>query len=148
MERQVTLRKIACGGLSALLAALMVFTGTAALSATDSPVFKQAIQDYNSRKYKAALAKLESLPRNGPGSDLIRYYLALCYQASNQINSATNEYAAVYRSSQNKALRHNSALALRSLNKWSQHRKYEGNGNNFSRQPASSMRRSGGRGGG
>lgn len=136
----LTNSKTGRGGFAALLSALIMISICPSVLAADSPVLQQAIKDYNQRNYKAALEKLQTLPRSGTGSDKARYYMALCYQATNQINAATAEYSAVYRESKDQTLRYNASVALHGLAKWGQHRAYSGNGNNFAR-------RSGGGGG-
>lgn len=112
--------------------------------AADSPVLQQAIRDYNQKSYKQALEKLQTLPGTGEGSDKAHYYMALCYQATNQIGPATAEYNAVYRNSKDATLKYNSAVALQGLRRWGQHRAYQGNGNNFARSGGAPVRRSGG----
>lgn len=133
-------------GVFAILLTTLVFTmcSPCALGA-DSPVLQQAIKDYNSKSYKTALEKLQTLPGTGPGSDKAHYYKALCYQAINQIGPATTEYNTVYRESKDSALRYNSAVALQGLQRWGQHRAYAGNGNNFARAGGGTpVRQSGG----
>lgn len=135
------------GGFVTLLTALAfaTFSSPCALGA-DNPILQQAIKDYNSKSYKDALEKLQTLPRTGQGSDKAHYYMALCYQATNQIGAATTEYNTVYRNSKDSTLRYNSAVALQGLQKWGQHRAYAGNGNNFARSGGGGapVRRSGG----
>lgn len=129
-----------------MLIAILATLGGGGVFAADSPVLQQAIKDYNARNYKVALEKLQTLPRAGAGSDKAHYYMALCYQASNQISAATTEYNAVYQSSRDTTLRYNAAVALQGLSKWGQHRSYAGNGNNFARAGSSGtvVRSSGG----
>lgn len=92
-----------------------------------------AITDYNNKNYVGALTQLKAL--NGSNSekrqDKVHYYMALCYQAQNQINLARTEYGIVYRNSKDSNLAWNSYKALHTINKWTDHRGYEGQGNNF-----------------
>ena len=125
-----------------LLSLALTFSGSSVLAA-DSPVLQQAIKDYNARSYKAALDKLQTLPKTGPGADKAHYYMGLCYQSTNQIASATSEYTTVYQTSRDNTLRYQSSVALQGLQKWGQHRSYTGNGNNFA-GTATVVRRSGG----
>jgi hypothetical protein len=101
--------------------------------AADSPVLTQAVQDYNGRKYKDALTKLDGLSRTGQASDKAHYYMALCYQGINQMNTAKSEYMWVYSRSKDATLKYNAWQAIQSMERWSQHRAYEGQGNSFSR---------------
>lgn len=133
------------GGFATLLTVLVFAMWSPCARGADSPVLQQAIKDYNSKSYKGALEKLQTLPRTGQGSDKAHYYMALCYQATNQIGPATAEYNTVYRDSKDSTLRYNSAVALQGLQRWGQHRAYAGNGNNFSRAGGGgAVRRSGG----
>jgi hypothetical protein len=107
--------------------------------AADNPALTQAVQDYNGRKYRDALTKLDGLSRTGQAGDKAHYYMALCYQGINQMSTARSEYTWVYQRSKDATLRYNAWQALQSLDRWSQHRAYEGQGNSFSRNsPANS----------
>lgn len=101
--------------------------------AVDNPTLIQAITDYNGRKYKDALTKLEALTRVGQANDKAHYYMALCYQGVNQMSTAKSEYTWVYSNSRDATLRYNAWKALQAMDRWSQHRAYEGQGNDFSR---------------
>lgn len=101
--------------------------------AGDSPVLASAVQDYNQRKYRDALTKLDGLSRGGQANDKAHYYMALCYQGINQMATAKSEYQWVYANGRDATLKYNAWQALKSMDRWSQHRAYSGQGNNFAR---------------
>lgn len=111
----------------------MVIAIVGPVLAADNPVLTQAVQDYNGRKYRDAISKLDGLSRAGQASDKAHYYMALSYQGINQMATAKNEYMWVYSKSRDNTLRYNAWQALQSMEKWSQHRSYEGQGNEFNR---------------
>lgn len=104
-----------------------------AVLAADNPVLTSAVQDYNQRKYREALTKLDGLSRGGQANDKAHYYMALCYQGINQMATAKSEYMWVYSKGKDATLKYNAWQALKSLDRWSQHRGYSGQGNTFDR---------------
>ena len=54
--------------------------------------FKTAKSSYDAGKYPQALAEFKELKGSYPNNELVHYYLALCYQATNQMQLAKNEY--------------------------------------------------------
>lgn len=116
----------------------------------DGPTLQQAIADYNNRKYSESLNKLRTLQANGQqNNDTVHYYMGLSYQGVNQIAAAKQEYAWVVQASRNPQLRSNAQTALASIDRWSQNRNYQGQGNDFARgstATATVMRSSGGGG--
>ena len=91
-----------------------------------------AIRSYNEHKYSQSLSQLRQLHIAGVCTDSVHYYMALNYQQLNQISSAKQEYQTVAKG-KTPNLRANAQIALASLDRWSQHRSYEGNGNVFDR---------------
>lgn len=115
---------------------LMLASNLSALKMDD------AVKSYQERKYSACLGQLKQLHSAGLCTDTVHYYMALCYQQLNQIAAAKQEYQTVA-NGKTANLKANAQVALNSLERWSQHRSYEGNGNVFSRySSASSARRS------
>ena len=86
---------------------------------------------YNQRQYASALAKFKELVRKNPKDNKSHYYMALCYQGLNQIRQAQAEYMWVYTNGTDARLKYNSWLAISNIDRWSQHRAYEGQGNVF-----------------
>lgn len=103
------------------------------------PEYDQAISDYKAKKYSAALVQLKKLHETGKCNDMAHYFMALCYQGLNQISCAKSEYLSVSKS-KNPSLRLYSERALASIERWSQHRLYEGNGNYFDKYSSSPRR--------
>lgn len=117
------------------LALAFTFPGSALLASNltlNQPEYEQAVKDYKERKYSQTISRLRKLHETGQCNDMVHYYMALSYQCLNQIGSARQEYTNLSRS-KSAVLKNNAQRALAALNQWSQHRLYEGNGNNFSR---------------
>lgn len=120
--------------------ALVVLPYAQAGNVTATPMFNEAVQAYNGRRYAEALKKFNSLVQSGHNTDMVHYYMALCYQGQNQISMAKAEYSLVSAQSHDPALRGNAQRALASIDRWSAHRSYEGNGNVFQRYSRPSAR--------
>lgn len=116
-----------------LLLALILTPCTQAANVTSIPLFNEGVQAYNKRSYSEALKKFNELIQSGHNTDMVHYYMALCYQGQNQIAQAKAEYSLVAGQSHDPSLRANAQRALASIDKWSTHRAYQGNGNNFQR---------------
>lgn len=87
---------------------------------------------YNQRQYGKALTKFREVLKRNPKDTKTHYYMALCYQGLNQIKMAQSEYMWVYNNGGNdKRLQYNAWVALSSIDRWSAHRAYEGQGNCF-----------------
>src|SRR5579883_3336223 len=116
-----------------LTAAMLINCGHPALASNLTAIqMDNAIKSYNQHKYSQALTQLRQLHSSGACTDSIHYYMALCYQQLNQISAARQEYETVAKG-KTANLRANAQTALASLDRWSQHRSYEGNGNYFDR---------------
>ncbi len=118
---------------SICLAIGILFSMAGPSLAGENPALTQAVQDYNSKKYRDALTKLDGLSRSGKANDKAHYYMALSYQGINQMATAKSEYMWVYSKSADNTLRYKAWQALQSMERWSQHRSYEGQGNDFNR---------------
>lgn len=111
--------------------ALGLLFGAAAGAAFGADIDK-AIAAYNAKKYSEAIPTLNALVSKNPNNEKARYYLALSYQAINQIQPAKKEYFWLYQQGKDSRLKYNAWMALSSLERWGAHRAYQGQGNNFS----------------
>lgn len=116
-----------------LLLVVILTPYSQAANVTSIPLFNEGVQAYNKRSYSEALKKFNALIQSGHNTDMVHYYMALCYQGQNQIAQAKAEYSLVAGQSHDPSLRANAQRALSSIDKWSTHRAYQGNGNNFQR---------------
>ena len=57
-----------------------------------NPAFDQAVQKYKLRQYSAALVDFQTVLRANPRDAMTHYYMALCYQAMNQVSLAKQQY--------------------------------------------------------
>lgn len=114
------------------LAALAILIASA-IPCLAEPGIDQAVADYNARRYKEALAKLQDLSRQGKATDTAHYYMGLCYQSLNQIASAKAQYQWLAQNSRDQMIRGRAAEALASVERWSLNRAYSGQGNDFNR---------------
>ena len=108
-------------------AALLLITMNCARAAT-LPSFKEAVKNYNEKKYAIALAQFNEIICKHPSDANSHYYSALCYQALGQVKTAEVEYTWVYSHAVDANLRYNSWQALNQIRNWSKHRAYSGNG--------------------
>lgn len=119
--------------LPAALLAVISYPYCLAGSLTSLPLFNEGVQAYNQRHYAEALRKFNTCIQSGHNTDMVHYYMALCYQAQSQISQAKAEYSLVSAQSHDPTLRANAQNALSSIDRWSAHRNYQGNGNVFQR---------------
>jgi len=126
---RVVLASILCAGLTAA-------PGNAAAPAG----FDSAVADYNAKKLSAALSKLTAISQANPNHAQTHYYMALCYQGTNQIQLAQREYKWLYANSKDASLRYNSYLALAQIQRWSAKRNYSGQGNVYKHMQAKAHR--------
>lgn len=102
-----------------------ILVGTALLSAllipyfvfAANPAFDQAVAAYKARNYHAAVLGFQNAMKSNPSDPMTHYYLALCYQGSNQIALAKQEYTWVS-SCSNAQLRSYAASGLANLSKY------------------------------
>lgn len=109
-----------------------LLTGSAFAASAD---FDQGVGEFNNRHYSQALSHLQSAASAQPYDARTHYYLGLCYQYLSQMSAAQAEYDWVRNNAEDADLRRNAQTALDGLNRWSQHREYAGQGNNFQSQP-------------
>jgi thioredoxin 1 len=57
-----------------------------------APPMQEAMAEYKSGHYPAALQRFEQLEKQYPNSAMVHYYAGLCKQGMGQINDAKNEY--------------------------------------------------------
>ena len=126
---------------SLALSLLVILTLPCGIDASNLTVPKMddAVKSYKDRKLAQSLAQFKQIHDAGTCNELIHYYMALCYQGLNQINMARQEYTNVTKGKV-PGLKAMSQNALNSLNRWGQHRSYEGNGNNFQRYSVASSK--------
>ena len=98
--------------------------------------WQDALASLKKNNYAEALDKLSRLPP----SESRHYYRGLCYQYTNQLQSAKSEYMWVYVYGKNARLKFNAWLGLNSVGQYEKNRTYAGQGNNFSRVTAQPMR--------
>lgn len=127
---------------------LTVLAIAPALAEVTPPGFSDAVAEFNARKYRSSLVKFKAVQQIAPTHAPTHYYKALAYQATNQIRCAEMEFKWLYSNSTDARLRYNSWIALKQLEKWSNNRAYNGQGNNFARRSPGSRGGGGGGGGG
>jgi hypothetical protein len=129
-KSQVTLRSrqhFAQKKTATLLALSCAFLFSCSQVQAATNLMSQIHQSYISGNYADALAKLAT----AKPSPMVYYYSGLCYQGSNQLERAAQEYQMVLQTSKDKRLRYNSEYAIASLERYAATRTYKGQGNNF-----------------
>jgi tetratricopeptide (TPR) repeat protein len=86
-------------------------------SMASNPAFAQAVQKYKLRQYSAALVDFQTVLRANPRDPTTHYYMALCYQAMNQVALARQQYEWVA-SSNDATLRGYASSGLAQLQKF------------------------------
>ncbi len=100
---------------TALLFVLLVLGWFAALPSFASPEFDKAVSAYNNREYASALSQFSALSAKGNADPVTRYYTGLCYQMTNQVGRAKQEYEWVSAHSTDAGLKRNADIALQQL---------------------------------
>lgn len=108
-----------------------------------NPTYKEALDFFNKKNYAAAMTDFQTLDSTGFCCDLVHYYIAQCYQNTNQTIAAAQHYGWVLEKSKDPTLRRYADYANQCLAYYAGHRTYGGQGNNFDRGS-----RGGGGGGG
>jgi hypothetical protein len=98
-----------------------------------NPTFKDAIGSFQKKDYAEALKNFQVLDSTGFCSDTVHYYIAQCYQNTNQTVAAEQHYNWVLEKSKDVTLRRYAEYANQCLAYYSGHRTYNGQGNNFDR---------------
>jgi pentatricopeptide repeat protein len=105
--------------------------------------YKDALAAFNKKNYAEALRLFDGMDANGFCCDLVHYYIAQCYQLTNQTAAAQMHYDIVLNKSKDANLRRYAEYANETLAYYGTHRTYAGQGNRFD-----VARASGGGGGG
>lgn len=98
-----------------------------------NPTYKEAIGYFQKKNYADALKDFQILDSTGFCSDTVHYYIAQCYQNTNQTVAAEQHYGWVLERSKDATLRRYAEYANQCLAYYSGHRTYSGQGNNFDR---------------
>jgi len=109
-----------------------------------APAYRQAVHTFMDQKYSKALEQFQALDKNGFCCDMVHYYIAQCYQYTNQVNPAMLHYECVSTYSKDPRLVYYADGAYRQLEYYNGHRTYAGQGNNFDRNMFQSAMRSSG----
>jgi hypothetical protein len=109
------------------------------------PTLKTARAAFDRREFGVALKQFDKLHSHGMCNDTVHYYMARCYQQNSQVTAALQNYRAVLEKTHDPTLRYYAAVGYQQLAKYSHHRTYQGNGNNFQQSRGGPA---GGRGGG
>lgn len=112
-----------------------------------NPTFKEAIGYFQKKNYADALKDFQILDSSGFCSDTVHYYIAQCYQNTNQTVAAEQHYGWVLERSKDATLRRYAEYANQCLAYYSGHRTYSGQGNNFDRGSRGGFNGGGGGGG-
>jgi tetratricopeptide (TPR) repeat protein len=86
--------------------------------AAGSAAFEQAVREYKARRYSQAISGFRTVLTASPSDAMSHYYLALCYQGTNQISQAKQEYEWVLRMSQSPQLRNFASSGLAGLSRY------------------------------
>ncbi|HEY9715015.1 MAG TPA: hypothetical protein V6C72_16215 [Chroococcales cyanobacterium] len=95
--------------------------------------FKQASALFDARQYAQALDLFENMDKSGFCCDLLHYYIACSYHHLNQVQKAQKHYRMVASSTVDPILKRYSESGSKILAYYSDHRFYDGQGNDFSR---------------
>jgi hypothetical protein len=112
-----------------------------------NPTYKDAIGAFQKKDYADALKNFQVLDSTGFCSDTVHYYIAQCYQNTNQTVAAEQHYNWVLERSKDVTLRRYAEYANQCLAYYSGHRTYGGQGNNFDRGSRGGFNGGGGGGG-
>ncbi len=91
--------------------------------------YDQAIGAYKARNYRGAIQGFQTVLKSNPSDPMAHYYLALCFQGTNQMALARQEYTWVS-SCNNAQLRSYAASGLANLSKYPS--SYSGSGGHSS----------------
>jgi len=109
-----------------------------------APAYKDAVHTFMDKKYADALVKFQTLDSTGFCCDTVHYYIAQCYQYTNQVHEAMLHYEWVDTYSKDARLKYYADGAYQQLAYYNGHRTYAGQGNNFDRNTFQSAMRSSG----
>lgn len=103
-----------------------------------NPTYKQALSAFQVKNYAVALQDFQKLDSSGYCCDMVHYYIAQCYQNTNQTIAASQHYNWVSERSSDPTLRAYADYANQTMAYYNAHRTYAGQGNNFSHGRGSS----------
>lgn len=83
-----------------------------------SPVFDRAVQLYKAHQFGPALTTFQAFLKTNPSDAMSHYYMALCYQGTNQMSLSRQQYEWVSAKSPNAQLRSYAAAGLGQLGKY------------------------------
>ncbi|HEY9676933.1 MAG TPA: hypothetical protein V6C76_02940 [Drouetiella sp.] len=112
-----------------------------------TPLFKEAYGYFSKKNYARAMDCFQTLDATGYCCDTVHYYIAQCYQNTNQTVAASMHYSWVMEKSKDPTLRRYADYANQCLAYYSGHRTYSGQGNNFARNSSGGYPAGGGGGG-
>lgn len=119
--------------------AFVAMLSFAPISLASPADYKQAITDFQGKKYSQALAGFQAASRVNPNDPACHYYMALCYQYMNQVGQATAEYQWVATKSRDAILRAQAQSGLAQLSRYGSVRNVQA-GSAAMASPASSGR--------
>jgi hypothetical protein len=106
---------------------------TARQKLPSNPNYQEALKKFQGKNYADALKLFYVLDSSGFCCDLVHYYMGQCYQNTNQTVAAEQHYNWVLAYSKDPILVNYADYANQTLDYYSAHRTYAGQGNNFSR---------------
>lgn len=99
---------------------LAILVGCFTAPATAAPAgFAEGVRAYQARRFNIALEQFTRAARSAPNDATVHYYLGLCYQSTNQVSLAKQQYDWVVSCSPIPSLRSQASLALSQLSKFS-----------------------------
>lgn len=97
--------------------ALAIVCSSSPLSAAPA-AFADGVKAYNARQYSVALGYFGEAARTAPSDPSVHYYMGLCYQGTNQMSQARQQYEWVATQGSNPALRGQALAALGQLSQY------------------------------
>jgi len=94
--------------------AFAIVCSSSPLSAAPSG-FAEGVKAYNARQYSVALGHFNAAARTAPRDPSVHYYMGLCYQGTNQMSLARQQYEWVASQGANPGLRGQALAALGQL---------------------------------
>lgn len=108
-------------GRTKMLSMLWALLVNCSIASQPSPAssFDDGIRLYQSRQYSAALNRFANASRCAPSNATIHYYMGLCYQSTNQMSLAKQQYEWVSAYAGNdRSLQNKARTALSQLSKY------------------------------
>src|SRR6185437_10458638 len=90
-----------------------------AIQPSPASSFDDGVRLYQSRQYSAALTRFADGSRSAPSNATIHYYMGLCYQSTNQMSLAKQQYEWVSAyASNNPSLQNKARAAISQLSRY------------------------------